>query len=41
MYLEDLFLTGHLSPLRIIAGVSTDQKIITNIPEIVNELITV
>ena len=40
MYLEDLFLTS-FSPLRIIAGVSTDQKIITSIPEIVNELITI
>ena len=40
VHLEDLFLTS-FSPLKIIAGSSNDQKIVTNIPEIVDELITV
>jgi len=40
VYLEDLFLTS-FSPLKIIAGTSNDQKIITNIPEIVDDLITI
>ena len=40
VYLEDLFLTSY-SPLKILAGISNNQKIITNIPKIVDELITI
>jgi len=40
VYLEDLFLISY-SPIKLLAGISTDQKIVTNIPEIIEELVTI
>ena len=40
VYLEDIFLTSYF-PIKLKAGLTTNQKIITNIPEVVEELITI
>ena len=40
VYLDDIFLTSYY-PIYIQAGIQNNQKIITNIPEIVEDLITI
>jgi len=40
VYLGELFLTS-FSPIKLQPGISTNQKIITNVPKIVEELITI
>ena len=40
VYLEDLFLKSHY-PIKLVPGISVDQKIITTIPEIVDNLISI
>jgi len=40
VYLEDIFLTSYF-PIKLQEGLATNQKIITDIPEIVEELITI
>jgi len=40
VYIEDIFLTSYF-PIKLKAGLTTNQKIITNIPEVVEELITI
>ncbi|MCV0400616.1 MAG: polysaccharide deacetylase family protein [Nitrosopumilus sp.] len=40
VYLEDLFLTSYF-PIKIVQGTFVDQKIITKIPEIVEDLVTI
>ena len=40
VYLEDLFLTS-FSPIKLLPGIATDQKIVTDIPEIIEELVTI
>jgi len=40
VYLEDIFLTS-FSPIKLQPGISTDQKIVTNIPETIEDLVTI
>ncbi|QLH02902.1 hypothetical protein C5F47_04735 [Nitrosopumilus cobalaminigenes] len=40
VYLEDLFLTSYF-PIKLLPGIATDQKIVTDIPEIIEELVTI
>ncbi|MGY5147690.1 MAG: polysaccharide deacetylase family protein [Candidatus Nitrosopumilus sp. bin_7KS] len=40
VYFEDIFLTSY-SPIKLLPGLKNDQKIITNIPEVVESLILI
>ncbi|MGY5144111.1 MAG: polysaccharide deacetylase family protein [Candidatus Nitrosopumilus sp. bin_32a] len=40
VYLEDIFLTS-FSPIKLQPGIATDQKIVTPIPETIEELVTI
>ena len=40
VYLDDLFLTSHF-PIKLLPGIATDEKIITQLPDKIEELVTI